>query len=210
MTIRLFLADDHTIFRSGLRRLFADTRDIVVCGEAADGQDALARLREGGWDVALLDVNMPHKSGLDVLRALGGDKGRLPVLILSMYPEEQYAVRALQAGAAGYLAKDADEDQLLAAVRKVAQGGRYISPELAEKLVSLFDGSGGRPVHHELSGREQQIFEMIVDGRTLTEIADTLAISVKTVSTYRTRILDKLKLKTNADLVRYAMEQGIR
>jgi two-component system invasion response regulator UvrY len=207
--IKVMIADDHKIFRAGLKRLIEESADIEVAGEACDGFDALAKLRKYDWDVVLLDINMPHKSGLDILRQIKAEKPKLPILILSMYPEEQYAVRALKAGAAGYLSKDSEAEELIAAIRKVARGGRYATPALLDKLLDELDGERDAPKHHALSAREHQIFEQIIKGKSLTDIADAMALSIKTVSTYRTRILEKMHLENNAELIHYAIQHNL-
>jgi DNA-binding NarL/FixJ family response regulator len=207
--IKVLVADDHKIFRAGVKRLIEESPDIEVAGEASDGFDAIAKLRREDWDVVLLDINMPNKSGLDIVRQMKLEKPKLPILILSMYPEEQYAVRALKAGAAGYLTKDSESEELIAAIHKVVKGGRYATPALLEKLLFELDGERGVPKHHALSEREYQIFEQIIQGKSLTEIADAMAISVKTVSTYRTRVLEKMNMENNAELIHYAIQQGL-
>jgi DNA-binding NarL/FixJ family response regulator len=207
--IKVLIADDQKIFRAGLKRLIEDSPDIEVAGEASDGFDAIAKLRQHDWDVVLLDINMPNKSGLDILRQMKIEKPKLPILILSMYPEEQYAVRALKAGAAGYLTKDCESEELIAAIRKVVKGGRYASPALMEKLLFELDGERDTPIHHTLSAREHQIFEQIVNGKSLTEIAGAMNLSIKTVSTYRTRILEKMNLENNAALIHYAIQHNL-
>jgi len=208
--IRVLIADDHKIFRAGLKRLLEESPGIEVAGEACDGFDALAKMRQGAWDVVLLDINMPHKSGLDILRQMKLERPKLPILMLSMYPEEQYAIRALKAGAAGYLSKDSESEELIGAIHKVANGGRYATPALLEKLLFALDGDQEKLLHHTLSGREYQIFEGIIKGKTLTEIADAMALSIKTISTYRTRVLEKMNKENNAELIHYAIEHHLR
>ncbi|HCY63741.1 MAG TPA: DNA-binding response regulator [Oxalobacteraceae bacterium] len=207
--IKVLVADDHKIFRAGVKRLIEESPDIEVAGEAHDGFDAMAKLRQQEWDVVLLDINMPNKSGLDIVRQMKLEKPKLPILILSMYPEEQYAVRALKAGAAGYLTKDSESEELIAAIRKVVKGGRYATPALLEKLLFELDGERDAPKHHALSEREHQIFEQIIQGKSLTEIAEAMSISVKTVSTYRTRVLEKMNMENNAELIHYAIQHGL-
>jgi DNA-binding NarL/FixJ family response regulator len=207
--IKVLIADDHKIFRAGVKRLIEESPDIAVTGEASDGFDALEKLRKEEWDVVLLDINMPNKSGLDILRQMKTEKPKLPILILSMYPEEQYAIRALKAGAAGYLTKDSESEELTAAIHKVVRGGRYATPALLEKLLFELDGDRNVLPHHTLSAREHQIFEQIVKGKSLTEIAETMNLSVKTVSTYRTRILEKMHKENNAELIHYAIEHNL-
>jgi two-component system invasion response regulator UvrY len=189
--IKILVADDHAVVREGLKRIIAETADLVVAGEASNGQEVLEKVQNGHWDVVLLDISMPGRGGLDVLRQLRGEKPKLPVLVLSMHSEDQYAVRVLKAGAAGYLTKDSAPEQLVNAIRRVIRGRKYISPSVAEKLA--FD----------------QVLCMIASGKTVTEIAERLALSVKTISTYRTRILEKMKMTNNAELIRYAIKQGL-
>lgn len=203
--IRVLIADDHTIFRQGLARLFADTSSIQVVDEASTGPEAIGKVRSVEVDVVVLDINLPRKNGLEVLQQIKLEKPRLPVLILSMYPEEQYAIQAFKAGAAGYLTKGHKSHEVIAAIRKVASGGRYATRALAEKLLMHMDGDYSGPAHHSLSAREYEIFNQIVNGKSLTEIGALLSISISTVSTYRRRILEKMHLMTNADLIRYAM-----
>ncbi|MGZ5819091.1 MAG: response regulator [Burkholderiaceae bacterium] len=207
--IKVLIADDHKIFRAGVKRLIEESPDIEVAGEASDGFDALAKMRKEDWDVVLLDINMPNKSGLDILRQMKTEKPKLPILILSMYPEEQYAIRALKAGAAGYLTKDAESEELVAAIHKVVRGGRYATPALLEKLLFELECERDVPAHHTLSAREHQIFEQIVKGKSLTEIADVMNLSVKTVSTYRTRVLEKMNKENNAELIHYAIQHNL-
>lgn len=208
--IRVLVADDHTLFREGLKRVLTEATGIVVAGEAAHGADVLARLRESAFDVALLDINMPHRSGLEALGQIRKLWPQLPVIMLSMYPEEQYAMEAFRAGAAGYLTKGAGSEELVTAIRKVAAGGRHASPQLAEKLMERLDGATTAPLHHQLSAREYQIFDLVVDGKTLTDIAEQLHLSVSTVSTYRGRVLEKMKMHTNAELITYAIKNRLR
>jgi two-component system invasion response regulator UvrY len=203
--IKLLIADDHNIFRAGLKRILADTPDIQVAAEAGSGHEALDLMRREDWDAILLDINLPGKSGLDVLKQIKKEKPDLPVLILSMYPEEQYAVRAIKIGAAGYLSKGADADELIIAIRKAAGGGRYASRTLADHLLHSLYGSGQQP-HASLSDREYLVYRHIVAGKSLTEIAQALALSIKTISTYRTRLLEKMGMANNAELIRYALE----
>jgi len=207
--IRLFIADDHPVVRAGLRGIIEGEPDFEVVGEASDGGDMLARIGRTPAEVLLLDVAMPGPGFLEVLRGLKQDHPRLAVLVLSVHPEDQYAVRALRAGAAGYLTKDHSPEELVAAIRKVHRGGKYVSPSLAEKLaVGLEIGAGDSP-HERLSDREYDVLCFLGSGRTVKEIASRLALSPKTVSTYRARVLEKMKLATNADLVRYAAQHGL-
>ncbi len=203
--IRVLLADDHAIIRDGLKQILAETDDLQVCGEAADGNEVLRQVREADWDVLVLDISMPGRSGLEVVKMVKELKPKLPVLILSMHHEDQYAVRALRAGASGYLTKEADADQLIGVIRKVAQGGVYISTTVAELLArDVMPASRSLP-HQALSDREFQVFRMIAAGQGITEIAEALSLSVKTVSTHKARIMQKMNLANQAELIRYAL-----
>jgi DNA-binding NarL/FixJ family response regulator len=206
--IDLLVVDDHKIVRAGLRRMFADEKDIQVADEAADGATALAKIRKAKFDVVILDINMQGRSGLDVLASIRAERPELPVIMLSMYPEEQYAVLALRARANAYLSKDVDPKELAAAVRQVARGGRYVTQRTAERVLMQAGQSSGAP-HEKLSAREREILLKIVSGTSLTEIGVQLCLSVKTIGTYRTRILEKLGLSSNAELVQYAMRHGL-
>ncbi len=207
--IRLFIADDHPVVRAGLRGIVEGEPDFEVVGEAQDGGDMLARIGRTPAEVLLLDVSMPGPGFLEVLRDLRQDHPRVAVLVLSVHPEDQYAVRALRAGAAGYLTKDHSPEELVAAIRKVYRGGKYVSPSLAERLaVGLEIGAKDSP-HEQLSNREYDVLCLLGSGRTVKEVASSLALSPKTVSTYRARVLEKMKLATNADLVRYAAQHGL-
>jgi DNA-binding NarL/FixJ family response regulator len=207
--IKVFFAEDHTIVREGLKQILADTKDIIVAGEAADGEEALARIREEDYDVVVMDISMPGKSGLEVLKELKEIRPGLPVLMLSMYPEDVYAVRSFRNGASGYLSKESAPTELIGAIRKVSAGSRYVSAALAEKLVLNLGDETGKPLHAKLSEREYQILCMIASGKTGKEIAAELSLSAKTVSTYRTRILEKMNLKNNAELTHYAIQNGL-
>jgi two-component system invasion response regulator UvrY len=204
--IRILIADDHPIVRAGLKQILAEASDIEVAAEAGDGHELLRRIREGGIDVALLDISMPGLTGLDALKQIKIENPSLPILVLSMHPEDQYGIRVLKAGAAGYLMKSAAPDQLIGAIRKVQRGGRYVSPDLAEKIAfDLQAGASGLP-HEALSDREYQVMCMIASGKTVKQIAAELALSEKTVSTYRARILEKMNMKTNSELTHYAIK----
>jgi len=206
--IRILVADDHPIVRKGLKQIIEETSDIIVEDEAGNGYEVLEKIQKNNFDVVLLDISMPGKNGLDVLKQIKTIKSNLPVLILSMHPEEQYAIRVLKAGASGYLTKESAPEELVKAIRKVANRGKYVSSSLAERLV--FDLSDGNKMAHEtLSDREFQVMCMIASGKTVSVIADELSLSVKTVSTYRARILDKMRLKNNAELTRYAFENNL-
>jgi two-component system invasion response regulator UvrY len=209
MIIRVLLADDHSLLRNGLKRLFSETADIVVVAEAVDGPDALEKMRHGEWDVALLDVNMPGMNGLEVLRRIMAHDAQNRVLMLSMYPEDEYAIRAMRAGASAYLTKDSPTDLLMTVIRRLANGGKYVSPALAEKLLFSPDSSAGAPLHSTLSDRELHVLKLIVTGVSLTAIAEELSLSVKTVSTYRSRIMEKMNMQNNAQLIRYATEHEL-
>ena len=207
--IRVLVADDHTIIRDGLKQILGDTPDLVVAGEAANGNEALEQVRDGTWDVLVLDVSMPGRSGLDLIKQIRKEKPRLPILVFSMHQEEQYAARALRAGASGYLTKEADGTQLVEVIRKVAHGGVYVSSHMAEQIArGLITGKEGA-LHATLSDREYQIFRKIVAGRMISDIADELCLSVKTVSTHKTRILLKMQMNTTAELIRYAIEHNL-
>ena len=207
--INVLIADDHPIVRQGLRQILSGISDIRLAGEAVDSQETLDQVRAGGWDVLVLDITMPGRSGFDILKELKHEQPDLPVLVLSIHAEEQFAVRVLKAGASGYLTKENAPDELVKAIRKVVSGGRYISRNLAETLAFGLDMDSARPQHETLSDREFQVMQLMASGKTLAEIAGELSLSAKTVSTYRTRLLEKLNLKTNAELIRYAIEHGL-
>lgn len=207
--MRILIADDHAVFRRGLVETLREAFGKVTFGEARTAQETLERLRENNWDVLIQDISMPGRSGLDILDEVKRLHPRLPVLFLSMHPEEQYARRALKSGAAGYLMKESVPDELKAAVRKVVAGGRYVSASLAEKLVYDLRRGADTPAHELLSDREFQVLRMIASGKTVKDIADELSLSVKTVSTYRSRILEKTGMKTTAELIRYALQEQL-
>ena len=206
--IRILIADDHPIVRKGLRQILADTRDIVVGGEAVDGAQVLQQVRAEKWDVLVLDLNMPEPSGLDLIKSLVSEFPHVPILILSMYPEDQFAVRVLKAGASGYLTKDSAPELLVTAIRKVFAGGKYISSATAEAMAFELQGKRGE-LSTALSDREFQVLRMMASGKTVSIIATDMGLSVKTISTYRARLLEKLHLKNNAELVRYAIEKNL-
>jgi DNA-binding NarL/FixJ family response regulator len=207
--IRVMFTEDHAIVREGLKQILADTKDIVVAGEASDGDEALEKIRTGDYDVVVMDISMPGKNGLDTMKEIKEIRPALPVLILSMYPEDVYAIRSFRAGASGYLSKESAPTELITAIRKVASGGKYISALLAEKLVVNLGDDAGKPLHEKLSEREYQILCMIASGKTGKQIAAELTLSAKTVSTYRTRILEKMDLKNNSELTHYAIQNGL-
>lgn len=207
--LRVLIADDHPVFRRGLKQIIDDTFDMFVAGEATDGLEALRKATTCDYDVVLLDISMPLKNGLDVLSRLKAARPALPVLMLSMHPEEQYAVRALKTGASGYLTKESAPEEMLSAIRKVSKGGKYVSASLAETLASMLNNGGERLPHEALSNREYQVMLLIASGKSVSEIAQVLSISVKTVSTYRARILEKLGMTNNAELIRYATKNEL-
>jgi two-component system, NarL family, invasion response regulator UvrY len=207
--IKILIADDHTIVREGLKQILAETPDMVVAGEATNGHEVLERVRAEDWDLVLLDLAMPGKDGLDTLKELKLEKPNLPVLVLSIYPEEQYAVRLLRAGAAGYLTKESAPDELIAAIRKVSQKGKYVSQALGEQLANYVTEDRDQPRHETLSDREYKVMLMISSGKTVSEIADDMFLSVKTISTYRARALKKMGLKNNAEFTYYALKHSL-
>jgi len=207
--IKVVVVDDHAVVREGLKRIIAENDGMMVSGEAADGFEAMQVIKKEHCDVVLLDITMPNKSGLDVLKELHAESPRLPVLVLSMHPEDQYALRVLRAGAAGYVTKESAPAKLVQAIRKVVRGGKYVSPTLAEKLVTDLEADNDRPPYEILSDREYQVLCLIASGKTVSEIGEELALSVKTISTYRVRILEKLRMKNNAELTRYAIKESL-
>ena len=208
--INVVVVDDHAVVREGLKRIIAESGGgMNVSGEAADGYEAMQVIKREPCDVVLWDITMPNKSGLDVLKELHAESPRLPVLVLSMHPEDQYAVRVLRAGAAGYVTKESAPATLVQAIRKVVRGGKYVSASLAEKLVYDLGSETDKAPHEILSDREYQVLCMIASGKTVTQIAEELTLSVKTISTYRVRILEKLKMNNNAEITRYAIKEGL-
>ncbi|MEN3294712.1 MAG: hypothetical protein V7642_3965 [Burkholderiales bacterium] len=206
--IRILLVDDHVIVRNGVQLILRMADDMEVAAEAGTAQEALRLVRERSFDVALVDIALPGKNGLELLKLLKGEKPKLAVLILSMYSEEVYAVRALKLGAAGYLTKNSPTQTIFSAIRKAASGGKYISPRLAEKFASMFDDNA-MAAHEALTNRELEVLKLIASGTSLVKIAETLHISANTVTTYRARILDKTGLSSNVELARYALEAGL-
>ena len=207
--IRILIADDHPIVRAGFKQVLSETPDLVVADEAGNGQEVLQYLKKKKYDVVLLDISMPGKNGLEILKDLKMDYPKLPVLILSIYPEEQYAIRALRAGASGYLTKASAPNELISAILKISEGGRYISASLAEKLASYLDADMTKSPHETLSDREHQIMRLIASGKTVSEIAESLHLSVKTISTYRAHVLEKMKMKNNAEITLYAVQNKL-
>ena len=206
---KVLIADDHAMVRAGLRRWLEPDRAIEAIGEAATGNETLQQLREGSWDLVVLDINMPDRSGIDILRHIRAGYPETRVLVISAFSEKQYAIYALRAGATGYLAKDQAPQDFIRAVHTVLAGRRFVSPALAEMLVEALDQPADRPLHAALSQREFQILCKLAVGRSVSEIAQELCISVKTVSTYRARVLEKMKFNTNADLTTYALKNGL-
>ena len=206
--ISVLIADDHAIVRKGLKQILSEVPDMLIADEAIDGVEALKKVMNNTYDVVVLDISMPRKDGLDVLRTMKSFKPELPVLILTVHPEEKYSVRALRAGASGYLVKTVSPAELILAIRKISRGEKYVSPSIAEKLVGELSPSE-EPSHLLLSDREYQVMCMFVSGQSLNEIADELSLSVQTVCTYRNRILEKLNMKNIADVIRYAVKNGI-
>ena len=207
--IRVLVADDHTVVRRGVLQILAEAPDMIVAEEASTGHDALRSAQKNDYDVILLDISMPDINGLEVLKQLRVFKPEQKVLILSMYPESQYAVRALKAGASGYLTKESAPDELVAAVRKVSRGDRYITLSLAEELAAQLGGEERETLSEDLSDREYQVMRLLALGKTVTEVAEELSLSTKTISTYRVRVLQKLGLRNTAEIIRYAVERGL-
>jgi DNA-binding NarL/FixJ family response regulator len=207
--IRILLADDHAIVREGLKEILVRDFEKVVCGEAGNAQQVLELVRKQKWDLLILDISMPGRSGLDILGDLKKLTPRLPVLVLSMHPEDQLGKRVLKAGASGYMNKQSAPEELIAAVRKVLAGRLYVSPALAERLASDLHENAVRPLHEALSNREFEVLRMIAMGKTVTEIAQELHLSVSTVSTHRARILQKMNMKTTSELIRYALRNHL-
>jgi two-component system invasion response regulator UvrY len=207
--IKILIADDHPIVRRGLKQILAEEPDLAIAGEAQSSQEVLDLVRKRDWNVVVLDITMPGRGGLEILREIKKERPKLPVLILSMHPEDQYGVRALKAGAAGYMTKESAPEKLVQAIRKIIKGGKYVSPTLAEKLVLDLEKDTPEAPHETLSDREHQVMCMIASGKTVSEIAKDLFLSVKTISTYRSRILKKMKMKNNAELTHYAMKHRL-
>jgi DNA-binding NarL/FixJ family response regulator len=207
--LKILIADDHAIVRQGLKQIVTETSDMVVAGEASNGQELLNKINENDYDVVVLDITMPGRDGIDVLKQLRSEKPELPVLMLSIHPEEQYALRALRAGASGYLTKESAPDELVIAIQKVSRGGKYISSSLAEKLAFELESSREQAPHETLSDREYHVMCLIASGKTVMEIAQDLSLSEKTISTYRSRILEKMKMKNNAELTYYAIKNQL-
>ena len=207
--IRIVIADDHTIVREGLKQMLSASADFSVVAEACNGQEVITRARELEFDVLLLDMSMPGRSGIELIRQVKSEKPRIRVLVLSMHEEEQYAVRSIRAGASGYLTKETASDQLVSAIRKVAAGGAFITPAVAEQLAIGAMPNAEGPLHSSLSDREFQVMSMLVSGKSITDIASELNLSVKTVSTHKTRLMQKMGMSNQADLIRYALDNNL-
>lgn len=207
--IRILVADDHTVVREGIKQILAGQDDMIVEDEAASGQEVLQKVTQKNYDLILLDISMPGRSGLEILDDLKTLHPKIPILILSMHPEEQYAVRTLRAGAAGYLTKASAPQELISAIQKVSRGGKYVTVSLAEKLAFELDAGAEKPRHEKLSNREYQVMLMLASGRSVREVAEELCLSAKTISTYRTRILEKMDMKKNAELTLYAVKNNL-
>lgn len=207
--IRVIIADDHRIVRAGIKQIIEECPDMAGVDEAGDGHELIAKVRRNSYDAILLDVAMPGRDGLDILKQLKAEKCQVPVLMLSVYPEEQYAVRALRAGASGYLTKAAAPETLIDAIRKITGGKKYITETIAERLADIIDRESEKPPHEGLSDREFQILCKIASGMPVSAIASEMFLNVKTVSTYRRRILDKMKMKNNSELTHYALKNNL-
>ena len=207
--IRVLIADDHTLMRDGLKQILATAGDMVVAGEASDGFQTIDQVRGGDWDLLLLDMSMPGRSGVELIKQIKAEKPRLPILVLSMHKESEYAVRSIRAGAAGYLCKDSASEQLLNAIREVAAGGRFIGPDVASDLAFNLIQRDDRPLHALLSDREYMILRKLTAGRGISEIAQQLNLSPKTVSTYKARVLQKMEMSSVADLIRYGLKHDL-
>jgi two-component system, NarL family, invasion response regulator UvrY len=203
--IKVFIADDHAIVRRGLKQIISETSDMLIAGEAGSGEELLEKIFRNRYDVVLLDISLPGRSGIEVMKQLSKKKSKMPVLMLSIYPEEQYALRALKAGASGYLTKESAPEELVIAIRKIHHGEKYVSASLLDQLITQFDVYHERPAHMILSDREYQVMCLFASGKRAAEIAEQLSLSIQTVSTYKARILDKMEMHTIAEIVRYAV-----
>ncbi len=206
---RILIADDHPIVRRGLKQILSEEPDMELVGEGQNAQKILELIRKQPCDVVVMDITMPGRSGLEILKDIRQERPKLPVLILSIHPEDQYGVRALKAGAAGYLTKESAPDKLIQALRKILSGGKYVTPDLAEKLACMVDRDHKGSLHEDLSDREFQVMCMIASGKTVGDIAVELALSVKTISTYRARVLKKMEMKSNAEITHYAIRNHL-
>jgi two-component system invasion response regulator UvrY len=206
--LRILIADDHPVVRQGLRQILAESGDMTVVGEASNGQEVLSEISQKDYDVVVLDITMPGRNGLDILKDIKHVKPQLPVLILSFHPEEQYALRSLKAGASGYLTKESAATELVVAIRKIAVGGKYVTLSLSESIAFYLDAKEESP-HETLSDREYEVMCLIASGKSVTTVADELSLSVKTISTHRSRILAKMKMGSNTDLARYCLQHSL-
>jgi len=206
---KILIADDHPMVRAGLRQFLEDEHSVTQIGEAGSGKETLDQLRSGDWDLIILDINMPDRGGLDILQHVRAGYPHVKILVVSAFPERQFAINVLKAGGGGYLPKESAAEELLKAIRTVLQGRRYVTPNMAELMVAELDADNDKPLHRRLSEREFQIFCKLAAGHTVSAIADELCLSVKTVSTYRTRVLEKMSLVSNADMTTYALRNEL-
>ena len=207
--IRILIADDHAIVRKGLKQLLLEQYPTAQIGETSDAEDLISKVMKQDWDVVICDMSMPGRSGLEALQQIREIAPKLPVLIMSMYPEDQYAIRVLKAGGSGYLGKETIHDDLVKAIEMVMIGRKFITPSIAEKLADALDTDINRPPHQDLSNREFDVFKLLATGKSISEIASQLTLSTTTVSTYRARVLTKMNMRTNAELTRYALENNL-
>lgn len=207
--IRVLIADDHAIVRKGMRQIISEAYPTSHIGEVGDVESLVSEVTKSDWDIVITDINMPGRSGVEALRQLKQINPKLPVLIMSMYPEDQYALRVLKGGAAGYLSKEKVHEELIRAIQAILQGRKFITPGIAEQLADSLDSGNSKELYEILSDREFDVLKMLAKGRSVSEIADQLALSATTVSTYRSRIMEKMQMKTNADLTRYALEKKL-
>ena len=207
--IRILIADDHAIVRKGLKQILLEHFTTATIGEATDAETLIKQIHTAEWDVVICDMNMPGRSGLDALHQIKQSSPKLPVLIMSMYPEDQYALRVLKAGASGYLGKETIHEDIIKAIDTVLLGRKFITPAIAEKLADAFDSGASIKLHENLSDREFDVFKLLASGKSVTEIGEQLSLSATTVSTYRSRIMDKMSMRSNAELTRYALENGL-
>lgn len=207
--MKILITDDHAVVRQGLKQILADEFKNATFGEASNAQEALSHVWREAWDVVVLDMSMPGRNGLEVLKEIKKSRPKLPVLVLSMHPEDQFAVRVLKTGAAGYMTKESAPEELVGAIKKVLAGGRYVSASLAETMATYLDVDVQKPPHERLSDREFQVLRLIASGKMVSQIARELSLSVKTISTYRTRILEKMTMKSNAELTHYAIQSHL-
>ena len=206
---KILIVDDHSIVRQGMKQIITQVPGMVIAGEAATGHEALNLIRDTAYNIVVLDISLPGRDGLEILKDIKRERPDLPVLVLSMHSEEQYALRVLKDGAAGYITKGSAAEELVKAIRTIAKGRKYITASIAEKLTLQIDVDYRKPVHEKLSDREYQVMCMIAAGKTVKEIAVELCLSAKTVSTYRSRVLEKMNIKTNAEIIHYALKQGL-